>query len=261
MASISACANTTKKENVVTILNDSCLLFFHSSYNNKKWSCSGSFVNKDTIITAAHCGEAFNDSGFQIDNKNKVAGFCKIKNQEVELKIKSFLTHPSYSFDDVKTNHYDIAILKLKKEVDIKVTSKLETDQSKIQELVQHNDCFIAGYKDTLSKKEEQSVVKTPPHYIYLNNIYDRGIKFQMDFNGNKAIVHGGAAENKINNSMKESRLLKYPGSGYSGSNLICSDKETQYKVGVYVGGFKKSKTWVSLLFLEDISAWLKENI
>lgn len=255
-----SCA-TGNESNLSRIENDSCLLFFESLYKKKKWSCSGTFLNDNTLVTAAHCGEAFLDSGFQLDEKNRVFGYCRVNGKQLRINANSFLVHPKYSFNDLTTNAYDIALLKIDNQLSLSLSSQLLVDKVQIRELVRKNKCFIAGYRDTLEESEIQNIVKTPRHFIYLKSVHKKGVSFQMKFDANKAIVHGGVAEQKIANTKKESLMLRYPGSGYSGSALLCKDGNKKYKLGVYVGGFKNSKSWVSLLFLDEISAWILEGL
>ncbi len=242
------------------ILDDTCLLFFESLYTNQKWSCSANLLNQETLITAAHCADSFKDSHFKVDAKNKIYGFCKIKKTITSIQGDRFIPHLKYSFDDITTGEYDLALVKLTKPLDVKKSIFLVKNSTQLKALLTKNQCHLSGYQETTKFNHDMQVFKAPSHYIFLKKIRVSGVRFQKEYAKNKMIIHGGRAEKSLTKNMKESLKLSYPGAGYSGGPLICRENDQFYNIGVYVGGYEDSHSWVSILYQDDILTWLHEN-
>ncbi len=242
------------------VKNDSCLLFFKSEYNQKEWSCTASLLTQDTLITAAHCADAFSDTNYSLDRKNKIYGYCDVNNRLVDLKVDSFSAHPKYQFNNPSTNHFDIGLVRLENPLKVSIMNSLALNSALIEPILNHNECYISGFPDSLDKDEKSITFETSPHFIFLKSINLKGIQFQSEFKNNLAVIHGGLAERKKYNQIKESLKQNYPGPGYSGSPLICRYNDKSFFIGVYVGGFENTNSWVSILFINEVGEWIQSK-
>lgn len=147
------------------------LLFSYKYYYSGSWYttsslCGGTLVNRDTVITAAHCyTKSFQHStGVTIEVTTNqyhqtiesaysvYAGLHSSNNLNtgVKMSVKSFTVHSSY---DVNSYQNDIAIIKLQSKVDLneKIQIACIPESSSTYPKTTNIDAYIAGWGNTVS--------------------------------------------------------------------------------------------------------------
>lgn len=85
------------------------ILMLYSRYNetNSRLFCSGTLINSEFILTAAHC----------IDPKSTLPLFAKIHDSDVEFKILSHYSFPGFVNNDTHQLH-DVGLFRLEQPID-----------------------------------------------------------------------------------------------------------------------------------------------
>ncbi|XP_045206198.2 chymotrypsin-1-like [Mercenaria mercenaria] len=117
---------------------------------NGGFICGGTILNKDTILTAAHCVEEDPNQWFG-DYSIKAGDYQTFKKESTEQIVRVQRVRVHNMYDKLADTDRDIAILKLKESLTFNDYVKAIPLASKSQEktLVKLNKCVVAGIGDT----------------------------------------------------------------------------------------------------------------
>jgi len=224
----------------------------------KKFVCGGSILNKNTILTAAHCCKDAENS-FELSEVGVDCG-KSIDKEELRqsIKIRKMITHPKFRRPATKNKVYDICLLKLAKKI-----KRLESKDYKGVERMK-----IPSRKEIWDEKilkETKLKVKgwgLDESKVIQDNLQEANVKFRDTERCKESIIENSPFARgffRRYQSMCAGGIKRDSCGGDSGGPLVTDDQH-EVQVGVVSWGMKNCASGLPGVYMNvsHFLPWMK---